>query len=376
MSKTHSIGWRRRLVFQLVLIALTLLAIEGIVRYAACKGVLNIRVYPTISRSRPIRFLGDLNPHFGAWHRPNASTTVKTPNGNIQHTSNAHGMRDRPRELKSKASERVVVLGDSFIEGMGVEATNRLTDLLEQWTGVEFLNFGTSGGFGSIQEWQLYEHLALSFDHSRVFLFLLPDNDFSDNETPDPSSDRYRPFLQKQDGLYREAYPFPFDQVQARRQDLPWGRRLRHRIYNHWYTLGVLNDLSFAKAKKSLRPSSYDVYSEEDLEKLLFTYAQIADLARPRPLTIFIIPRDTDFAAQEAGRNEGRIVDALRAFAAQREGIRIVDLMPGFLACMKERRHSFRPFFLGYDAHWSPYGHQVAAKIVLENQPDLRRAGP
>ena len=83
MSKTHSIGWRRRLVFQLVLIALTLLAIEGIVRYAACKGVLNIRVYPTISRSRPIRFLGDLNPHFGVWHRPNASTTVKTPNGNI-----------------------------------------------------------------------------------------------------------------------------------------------------------------------------------------------------------------------------------------------------------------------------------------------------
>jgi hypothetical protein len=286
-------------------------------------------------------------------------------------------MRDRPRALRSTAPERVVVLGDSFVEGVGVDVTNRFTEVLEARTGVEFLNFGTAGHFGSVQESLLYEHLACPYDHSRVFLFLLPDNDFSDNRAPESSTTRYRPYLQEEGDAYRVVYPFPFDQVQDRHRELSWPRRFRNRILNRWHTANALNDFQLKTLWKSVRPSSsYDIYSAADLKQLLYTYEQIRARAHPRPLTVFAIPRDADFAAHAAGRHQGRIVGDLVAFAKQREGIRIVDLMPGFLAYMRDHGVSHRAFFLDHDPHWSPLGHAVAADVVLASHRDLLPASP
>lgn len=376
MNTCKTLRARRRGVgFRIAIVALSLCAIEGVLRLAAHRGLMRVRVHPTAGRSEPIRFLGDLDPHFGAWHMPDATVSVATANGEVRYVSNAHGMRDRPRSLKSTALERVAVLGDSFVEGVGVEAADRVADILEERTGIEFLNFGTAGGFGSVQEWLLYRHMASHYDHSRVFLFCLPDNDFADNRAPRTSTTRYRPYLQPEGDTYRVVYPFPFDRLQERQRDLPWGRRFRNQVLNHWCTANVLNDLQFREIRKSLRlSSSYDVYSAGDLKKLLYTYEQILNLARPRPLTLFVIPRDADFKAQAAGRHQGRIVADLVAFAAQHEGIRIVDLMPGFLAHMKEHGVSHRAFFLEHDPHWSPLGHAVAADIVLASHRDLRPA--
>src|SRR5205823_2999909 len=92
--------------------------------------------------------------------------------------SNSYGARDKDRQKESLGSRRVIVLGDSMIEGFGVDAADRVTDRLERATGIEHLNFGTSGDFGSIQEWLLYTRVKKDFDHSEVMLFMLPDNDF------------------------------------------------------------------------------------------------------------------------------------------------------------------------------------------------------
>lgn len=368
---------RRGLGFRIAIVALALLAVEGILRVAAHQGLLPVRVLPTTGRTGPVRFLGDLSPHFGAWHVPGATASIATADGEIRYVSNAQGMRDRSRTLKSAASERVAVMGDSFVEGVGVDVTNRFTDILEARTGVEFLNFGTAGHFGSIQEWLLYKHLASTFDHSRVFLFLLPDNDLADNQTPDASTTRYLPYLQKEGDTYRVVYPFPFDQVEDRQRHLPWGRWFRNQVLNRWYTANALSSFQIRKARRSVfRSSSYDTYSGEDLKKLIYSYEQIRILARPRQLTVFVIPRDADFVAHAAGRHQGRIVADLVAAAARSEGIRIVDLMPGFLSYMRDHGVSHRAFFLDHDPHWSPLGHSVAADIVLATHRDLLPARP
>lgn len=361
-------------LFRAVMVLLVLMAVEGIVRWAAFRGAVDIRVYPVTGRLDPILFLGDLDPHFGSWHQPNADVVVRRLGQDVRYVSNAQGMRDRPREFESAATERVAVLGDSFVEGMGVAASDRFTDLLEARTGVEFLNFGTSGRFGPTQEWLLYRHLASRFEHSRVFVFLLPANDFEDNEAPDASSGRYRPFLLKTNGTYEVSYPFPFSEVQARREHLSPLRKLRHRLYNHWYTLNVLANLEMRNFVPGAPASSYDSYSEDELEKLLFAYGRIADLAAPRPVTVFVIPRGSDFAAQARGGHRGRIVAALREFAAGREGWQVVDLMPAFLDAMQARGTSQAPFFLGQDPHWSPAGHVVVADAVLGALPEIPRS--
>ncbi len=354
--------WKNR-IFGVILVAFALLCVEGVVRVAARTGAVRIRTYPVRNGVTRITFVGNLNPHFGVWHVPNALVRWPTPLGEVIYKTNGDGMRDRPRERKSAAHERVVVLGDSFVEGCFVAASNRVTDLLEQRTGVEFLNFGTSGGFGSVQEWLLYQNLAHSFDHTRVILFLLPDNDFDDNNPNKHSANRYQPFLQKSNGTYSVAYTSTFSPGDFQTVRLSWGRALRHAFYNRYYTLNVLMNLDFEKSRV-LNRSAYDEYSEEDLAQLLFSYEQLLAAAKPRPLTIFIIPRDSDFMAVKNDRFQGRLTNALATWAARQERVTVVDLLPGFLDYMKEYKVPYQDFFLSFDPHWSPMGHRVAAGLV------------
>lgn len=350
-------------LFGLILVAIVLLSVEGFIRLAARKGIVSLRSYPVSNVVTRITFVGNLNPCFGIWHVPNALVRWPTPLGEVIYETNADGMRDRPRERKSAASERVVVLGDSFIEGCFVAASNRVTDLLEQRTGVEFLNFGTSGGFGSIQEWLLYQNLAHSFDHTRVMLFLLPDNDFADNSPLRHSTDRYQPFLLKSNGTYSVAYTSKFRPGNVQPGHLSWGRALRHAFYNNCYSLNVLMNLDFEKLR-ARGSSSYDQYSEEDMAQLLFSYEQLLAAAKPRPVTIFIIPRDRDFMAVKSNRFQGRISTALTTWAAHHERVTVVDLLPGFLAYMKEHNVPYQDLFLSFDPHWSPLGNCIAADLV------------
>ena len=94
-------------------------------------------------------FWADINPDFGVWHRPNGHFYHQGGCFNVQYTTNSVGARDVERSLHSTES-RTIVLGDSFVEGLGVADQYRLTNILEKQTGREFLNFGTGGDFGPL----------------------------------------------------------------------------------------------------------------------------------------------------------------------------------------------------------------------------------
>ena len=141
-------------------------------------------------------FWADINPDFGVWHRPNGHFFHQGGCFNVQYTTNSYGARDVERSLHS-TQPRTVVLGDSFVEGLGVADQYRLTNILEKETGREYLNFGTGGDFGPLQYALLYKTLAAKFDHNLVLVGVLPDNDFRDM---DPAwgkthhQGRYRPY--------------------------------------------------------------------------------------------------------------------------------------------------------------------------------------
>lgn len=391
--------WTFKATSVVLSLVFALLVVEFVVRVGALFGVCRIRRFQTADPSGKAAFVGDIDPHFGVWHPANTAVSVSTPRGAVTYETNVHGMRDRPRARRSDARERVIVLGDSFVEGYLVEEAVRVTDVLERRTGVEFLNFGVSGSFGSIQEWLLYKHLAREFDHTRVCLFFLPDNDFADNDPSRHPPDRYRPYLRKVGDSYEATYPVAFDPNGGGLPELTRVQRTRHHIYNHWYTLNILaacfsdeaNNAAAADAsnepessKRSFasdtirlsdgRPavSAYDRYTSEDLDRLLFTYRRISELAAPRPVHVFIVPRERDLVAHAKGRFEGRIASALEAFATETPGVEVVDLLPRFVAVAKERDLPYGRFFLGFDPHWSALGHEVAAEATLAA---LRDAG-
>ena len=53
--------------------------------------------------------------------------------------------------------------------------------LIEEWLGVPVLNFGASGNFGPLQELLIYEEFK-HLPHQGLIIYVLPDNDFTDND--------------------------------------------------------------------------------------------------------------------------------------------------------------------------------------------------
>jgi len=351
----------------LLVIVLTLVSLEVALQAVVRLGYLDFSL-PSYSLANAIPFWQTLNKDFGVWHPANAQYSHRKSCFDVIYSSNAHGMRDAEVALTA-SSPRTVVLGDSFIEGWGVAGGRRLTDRLQEMTGVPHLNFGTSGGFGTTQAYLLYKTLAAKFDHRAVILAILPDNDFID-DTPTPSALRegapYRPFLVGTYPDYTLRYP-----PGGPSQGSSWKTAAIAALDEFWLTfrsrqqIGAVLTERFAgttKAAEAANPADVDIpsyyfdYKAEQFARLRYAIEQIKQIAGARPMLIFTIPRPRDYLrAAASGTPPPPLVRALESLARDL-GITYIDLLQA------TKNADWRGYFLRCDGHWSSGGHQAVAE--------------
>lgn len=152
---------------------------------------------------------------FGAWHKKNYSAQYKKKCFQVTYSSNEYGARDKSfKNINNK--NNFLLIGDSFAEGYGVNYEDMSKTLIEKKTYLNILNFGTSKDFGPVNYWLIYEKLAKNFPHNGIIIFLLPNNDFRDNDydyfkkTNNSNYDfgeRYRPYYKKNSDGFDIFYP-------------------------------------------------------------------------------------------------------------------------------------------------------------------------
>ncbi len=350
-----------------VLLAL-LVFLEILLRALTAAGLYPYQQYPASFRPE---FWDDIDPVVGVWRYPDAAFRHVSSCFDVVYHTNDYGARDRQRSRKSEAPRRVVVLGDSFVEGFGVAAEDRFTDRLEKKTGIEFLNFGSGGGFGSIQEWLLYENLASKFDHTDVLIFMLPANDFMDNDPSFYPPDRYRPYLKRTEDGFAVTYPVEFDRrrIEFRSRLETIKNRIDNTVYIanflRWATREIKVALGLKQAPAAADdPAFYDRYTEKDMEVLLYTYRRILEAAGPRRVYLFTIPVEQDFNAARKNGYHFSLVRRLKAFADRFDNLVYEDLLDDLLRNAEAEGHGYRDYTLGCDPHWGPLGHRFAADAV------------
>ena len=357
-----------------IIFAFFLVLLEIFLRTLVSFNVIPYERHPT--SANPV-FWNDIDPVVGVWKYSNSSLHHESVCFDVVYESNSYGARDIERSRHAMGKRRVVVLGDSYVEGLGVKSENRMTDLLEKKTGIEHLNFGTCGSFGSIQEWLLYKHNASKFEHTDVFIFMLPFNDFSDNDPDDFPKDRYRPYVKKIDGKFKVYYTTNFVKREKTVNNEKNFRATPEIIKNiidntfyianflRWATREIKKRLGLKKKKISAETvPPYDNFSKMDLEILLYTYAQIGRLADNRNVYIFTIPAEVDFSAAQKRGYDFKIVKELKEFTSKHDNIFFIDMLPGFLKHAQENNLEYEDYTLGCDGHWGNLGHRVAADIV------------
>jgi hypothetical protein len=353
----------------LLAFALCIVAVEVALQLAVRTGVVHFSL-PSYSATNVKPFWQILNRDFGVWHPANGRYHHSKVCFDVTYTANSHGMRDREVPVASDLP-RVVVLGDSFVEGWGVKHGHRFTEYLEQLTGIQHLNFGTSGGFGSTQSYMLYKTLASKFDHQAVIFSILPDNDFTEDQPAKsgaPAAGPYRPFFVGEYPTYEVRYA----------ADNSWNRWLKQMpiepfLNEFWLTFraryeisGLLKDRAAAIAQGSGgRPSQaafggiarYFDYERDEFNRLRFAIEQIKAIAGDRPMLIFTIPRPRDFWRAAALGEVPPLRREIEALSAKL-GITYIDLLEGM------QGRDWKQYFLTCDGHWSRDGHEAAATLL------------
>jgi hypothetical protein len=319
--------------------------------------------YPT---NVELEFWTRSEPVVGIWHQPSASFDDDRQCFKAHMESNSLGARDRERSIRLPGEERVIVLGDSLIEGLGVEYGDRVTEILEARTGIEHMNVASSS-WATIQQWLFYENYASDYDHTAVILFIFPANDFAEMNPAVNSTTKYKPYLRKLDEGMEVYYPIEFENRQTAERSRV--KAIKNGFENNLYTLNVLRyawrNFKHKGWEKPGRPH-YDDFSDRDLEVMLFALDGLARSAGDKPLYLITIPYYEDIRyAQETGGGF-RLIDELSDFAVQRENVELIDLLPHLRRYMEENELPFEALTLGCDWHWGVLGNVVVAEALIE----------
>lgn len=202
-------GWRARLLLCAVATVVALLCGEILIRTIGMAPEVK-PLWLSQEDSDDLAYMRSRNPILGfelkpSYRNDNADLSISVPR------TNTHGQRDVERTVeKPKGHERILLLGDSVVEGHGLAAVDdtmsqQLEHLLTDGT-TEVLNFGVSG-YCTRAEVELLEVKGLKFDPDTVVV-VFTENDFQ-NFNPEAlqvDTAVERPEFVKQLFLYSELF--------------------------------------------------------------------------------------------------------------------------------------------------------------------------
>jgi lysophospholipase L1-like esterase len=397
--------WAARLLFIIIALAVPVIGLEIGLRWLG----------PFLPGNY---YSGDvyLEPHplFGRFHVPNTTGWLRTEEYTTRVAINSRGLREReiPHE-KPAGVRRIVVLGDSFVEGEEVPEDAMVTRQLEgrlnapNAVRTEVINGGVRA-FGTAQEYLFLKHEALRYQPDVVVLVFYSGNDVADNNPRigHNVASRHRPYFDLDKG--GNLKPLPFRPQRTQQPGIVEQLRRGSLLFSVIDT-GVIQKLPRAAGSLDDEESDNDniqpdrrmvkyelpVFSDAPsgawddawgvTEALLAAARDEANgtgtqfLLAYAPTKWELYPQDwEELRARNGLSDDGWDLNGPRTRVrelAARRGIPYLDLTPGLL---REATDGARLYYRS-DIHWTPRGHQVTAELLagaLEAGSAMSAPGP
>ncbi len=301
---------------------------------------------PSLAPAYADRKFWTYDPLLGWAQRPNEAGTFKHPNFHVSVKFNSHGLRDKEYSLARTEKGRILVLGDSFGWGFGVEHNDIFSEVIErrnpQW---EIINASVSG-YGTAQQYLYLSSKGILYKPD-VIIILFYKNDFWNNVNNEQYW-HYKPFFVLEDGeLTHGNYPVPVSSFYQKAQRFIFG----HSYFLPWLYGRIETLMSqFDHVLRSGEPANEgrihtgglsDRY--EVTRRLLL---KIDEQARQIQARVVLV-------SAPMSREERRILNAF----AEMHDITYLALDEVFLNVTV-------PVTFADDAHWNNVGHKVTANAV------------
>jgi len=318
------------------------------------------------------------HPYYHHGFLPSVTATAEWGGVRYPIHTNALGFRDSsPRDLPLVASRpRLLVLGDSLLEGMGVAYPDSVAGLLAQrFPETELLNAAAvsySPKLYYLKLRYLLDELGLDLDRLVVFI------DISDIQDEVVYAD-FVPVLPREvPGRLRSWYRRHslvgqmLERRSARRTDMQnWFDASENADINVWfedievYTRrdGVGMDTEKARWEWTLDPQVFEEWGRRGLDLARDSMRRLDALRREHgiELTVVVYPSPVQIFSND---RDSLQVRAWRSFCAQ-QGIPFIDLFPVFLdPTLGSPYQVYEALFIQGDIHWSTEGHRRVANAL------------
>lgn len=378
----RQIGWRGRIGLLAFGLLIGLVAVELTLR------LLGPRL-PLVHGLTSIATFQTYHPVYGFFHRPGAAGWIETPEYTSYVSFNSRGLREREiAPGKPAGTFRVLVLGDSFVEGAQVPAEDTVTRRLETILAarmpgrtVEVVNTGNAG-FGTAQELLFLEHEGAAYDPDLVVLVYFIDNDLPDNGYRVARERKLdttrRPFFvpDGQGGIsLRPGVAPPPDQFAGARQLLR--RTVSYNLIENsllWHEAREQEQAQIGKNRPTYLVDPPDEWEEAwwVTEQVLGRVqqrsrdlgAEFVAVAAPSYFQVnddawrWLVGGDT----RERNRYEMDAPNRRLAEIAERQELRLLDLLPS----IRPAEDAGGALYFPADGHWTSAGHAFAAQQLAD----------
>lgn len=334
---------------------------------------------------------GDFNAFFGRWSTPYDSSFRTRPAGDsIKISYNAFGARDKQRSThKSSTKKRIIVIGDSFVEGYMLDTAQRFTNLMERATNCEHLNIAINGT-GLITYFLEYKYLAKRFEHDVVMIGILPANDFEVHSENDEmslfDSPIYRPYWRKvSKGNYELKYSLAsinqsiasyegirnprivVKTVDSLYRSINWYKRPQVELNQNSYLYkGVLELAAKVSAKRKTNDTLKPI-NTENIDLLTYFLAQLRLETQGKKVILVVFPIEKDLKGGDLVEIEK--FNKTLTLLCSKNGFGCIDILPYF----KNYKGNISDLYTKGDGHWSAKGDSLAAQAIM-NHPLYKQA--
>ena len=253
---------------------------------------------------------------------------------------NSYGLRDA-NDVATAGSDDILVVGDSFTWGWGVEARDRFSDQLQILTGRRTFNLSTPTDLDGYAALLAYAK-SLGSTAGRVVIAICMENDLrvygvtEPDEPPPGRSGALKDWLASHSALYLLAVTTV--------QQTPWMRDIAVKA-------GVIVPNLEGIAKNDYDP----VIIDSSADRLL-------NIAERYRTLIVLIPSRALWVGNSRSRAIEERVHTAFIVALQRRGIDVLDLQPVLEAQLAPLSYHF-----ANDGHWNVRGHALAAHAISQH---------
>lgn len=294
------------------------------------------------------------DPLLGWAHEPGQKGIFQTRQFRTAVQINEKGLRDRPHSYERQNDiGRVLVLGDSFAWGYGVEESERFSQRLEKSLGVEVINAGVSG-YSTDQELLWYKNEGIKYETDLVIL-VMAGNDVGDNERQLVNTIYYKPkFVIDNGQLVLTGSPVPKTGVQGRFiYSLSQRSALAYFLIQRYFDLLSFYSEHKASPDHANVPVSRIQAKKKPFELTIALVNEIRNIAESRKSKFMIVTTDRwwNYPSEETYKDFVNLM--------QSEGFLVLDVesMPGF-----DREQMLIPD----DGHWNQAGHVFVAQQIKD----------